>query len=47
MKFSRLLAYGVAGIIAGLLVENTALVYKGKAKDGARKLKKKVGKTLS
>lgn len=46
MKMARLLAYGAAGIIAGLLLENSALVFKAKAKDGAGKLKKKVGKMV-
>jgi hypothetical protein len=47
MKTSRILAYGIAGIIAGLLIENKALIYKGKAKDGARKLQKDIKKKLS
>mgnify|MGYP004718101143 CR=1 FL=1 len=46
MKTARLLAYGAAGIIAGLLLENKAIVLKGKAKAGAGKLKKKVSKLV-
>ena len=41
MKLSRLIAYGAAGIIAGLLIENKALVFKQDARAVARKAKKK------
>ena len=47
MKLSRLLAYGAAGIIAGLLIENKALLTKQFAEAKARKLKKKTGEILS
>jgi len=41
MKIPRLLAYATAGIIAGLLIENKALVAKQCAAAKARLLKKK------
>ncbi|MCW3123074.1 MAG: hypothetical protein JWQ38_2566 [Flavipsychrobacter sp.] len=44
MKLSRLFAYGAAGIIAGLLIENKALIVKQCAEAKARLLKKKVQK---
>lgn len=47
MKLSRLLAYGIAGIVAGLLIENKGLIYKANMKDGARKLEKKLKKKLA
>ena len=46
MKASRLLAYGVIGIIGGLLVENCALVLKQDAKDKVNSVKKKMRKTV-
>ena len=46
MKFSRLLAYGAAGIIVGLLIENKALILKQAAAGKARLLKKKAGDLL-
>jgi hypothetical protein len=46
MKMSRLLAYGAAGIIAGLLIENKALIIKQCAEAKARMLKKKAGKII-
>ncbi len=47
MKLSRLLAYGIAGIVAGLLIENKGLIYKAKIKDGTRKLEKSLKKKLA
>lgn len=47
MKMGRLLAYGVAGIISGLLLENKALIFKQKAKTKAGKIKKQASKALS
>lgn len=47
MKTSRLLAYGVLGVIAGLLIENKALILKGRAKDTGRKLQKDLKKKLA
>jgi len=44
MKTSRLLAYAAAGIIAGLLVENRALILRRDVEKGTNKLKKKAGK---
>ena len=41
MKLSRLLAYGAAGIIAGLLIENKSMNIKEKVACKARQLKKK------
>jgi hypothetical protein len=46
MKISRLLAYGAAGIIAGLLIENKALIAKQYAGAKARMLKKKANKLV-
>ena len=46
MKISRLLAYGAVGIIAGLLIENKALIVKQYAGAKSRMLKKKAGKVL-
>jgi len=46
MKLSRLLAYGAAGIIAGLLIENKALIFKQNAGSTARKAKKKATKIM-
>lgn len=43
MKLSRLIWYGVAGVVAGLLFENKSLRIKSKASDKGRQLKKKVG----
>ena len=42
MKASRLLAYGAMGIIAGLLVENRALLTREQVKEKGRKLKDKI-----
>ena len=47
MKASRLLVYGVAGIIGGLLLENSALIFKQNAKDKVNKLKKKIHKAVA
>jgi len=54
MKLSRLIAYAAAGIIGGLLIENSALIVKQKAsnkmqdaKDSARKAKRKFKKELA
>lgn len=44
MKTSRLFAYAAAGVIAGLLFENKALVFKQKTKDEGRKIKDKARK---
>lgn len=41
MKMTRLLTYAVAGVIAGLLLENTILKVKSDAGTQGRKLKKK------
>ena len=41
MKISRLLAYGAAGIIAGLLIENRSINLKDEIACKARQLKKK------
>jgi len=46
MKLSKLLAYGAAGIIAGLLIENKALIFKQNAGSAARKAKKKATKIM-
>jgi len=46
MKITRLLAYGAAGIITGLLIENKALIIKQCAEAKARMLKKKAGKII-
>jgi len=46
MKLTRLLAYGAAGIIAGLLIENKALIVKQYAGAKTRKLKKKAEKIV-
>ena len=46
MKISKLLAYAATGIIAGLLIENKALIIKQCADAKARMLKKKAGKVL-
>ena len=42
MKISRLLTYATAGIIAGLLIENQALIINKYAGMKARRLEKKV-----
>lgn len=54
MKLSRLLAYAAAGIIGGLLIENSALILKQRAgdkmhdvKNSARKTKRKFKKALA
>jgi hypothetical protein len=41
MKTSRLLVYGAAGIIAGLLIENRVLILKGRLRTLQKKLNKK------
>lgn len=46
MKISRLMAYGVAGIISGLLLENTLLQARQKARNRVKKLDKKIKKSL-
>jgi len=46
MKTARLLAYGIGGIIAGLLVENGALRLRQKGGQKFRSLKKKGSKKL-
>ena len=46
MKASRLLAYGIAGIIGGLLIENSALIFRRNAENKVRKLKKKIHKAV-
>lgn len=46
MKTSRLLMYGVAGMITGLLIENKALLFKQEARDTKDKVKKKLGKMI-
>lgn len=47
MKTSKILWYGIAGIIAGLLIENKALIYEMKGKAMARQVKKKLQQKLS
>ena len=44
MKTSRLLVYGIVGIITGLLLENKFLVVKQDAREAKDKVKKKLGK---
>lgn len=46
MKATRLLAYGIGGIIAGLLLENTGLRLRQKGGKKMRQLKKKVEKKM-
>lgn len=46
MKLSRLLTYGLCGMIAGLLIENTAMAVKQKVKDKGHTLKKKSAKVF-
>ena len=46
MKIPKLIAYGIAGIIAGLLIENKALIIKQCAAAKARKLKKNAEKLM-
>ena len=46
MKITKLFAYAAIGIIAGLLIENKALIIKQCAESKARMLKKKAGKIL-
>ena len=43
MKTSRILTYAIVGVIAGLLIENKALVFKQNVNKTTRKLKKKLG----
>jgi hypothetical protein len=47
MKASRLILYAAAGMIAGLLIENKALIVKAYAKKKADKAKRKVSEVLS
>jgi hypothetical protein len=47
MKASRLLAYGIGGIIAGLLLENSGLRLRQQAGQKVRSLKKKAAGKLS
>lgn len=42
MKTSRLLVYGLLGIVGGLLIENRALIFKHDARKTAGKIKKKL-----
>ena len=44
MKLSRLCTYATAGIIVGLIAENTIMKYKDKAECKAGELKKKAEK---
>ena len=46
MKASRLIAYGIGGVIAGLLFENGALRLKAKGGAKIRSAKKQAGKKL-
>jgi hypothetical protein len=46
MKLSRLITYATAGIIVGLLLENTFLEVKSDTEAKARKLKKKADELL-
>jgi hypothetical protein len=46
MKISRLFAYAAAGVIAGLLIENKALIARQYAGAKTHMLKKKAGKVL-
>ncbi len=46
MKLTRLVAYAATGIIAGLLIENKALIVKQCAEAKARMFKKKVQKNF-
>lgn len=46
MKISRLIWYGVAGVVTGLLVENKSLRTKDKVASKGRKLKSKVNKIV-
>jgi hypothetical protein len=46
MKIARLIAYGAAGIITGLLLENKALYLKQYTEAKARSVKKKAEKWL-
>jgi len=46
MKLSRLLTYGLCGVIVGLLLENKTLVTKEKVKDTGRSLKKKAANMI-
>ena len=42
MKLTRLIAYGIAGIVAGLLIENAGLRVKQKTGKKARAMKKSI-----
>jgi len=44
MKLARLITYGAAGIIAGLLIENRAIIAKQCLEAKGRMLKKKAKK---
>lgn len=46
MKLSRLLAYGIAGVVSGLILENTYLQTKEKARNRIKKIDKKLKKGL-
>lgn len=46
MKTSRLLAYGIAGVITGLIVENGALRLKAKGGRKLREAKNETGKAI-
>ena len=47
MKVSRLITYGIAGIIVGLLLENQAIVLKQRAKDATGRAKKELARKVS
>ncbi len=46
MKTSRLLLYGAAGIIAGLLLENRAMLTRQRVHDKRKQLKNKIDHEL-
>jgi hypothetical protein len=46
MKLSRIIKYGIAGIITGLIIENQMLVTRQKAIARAHKLKRKTQKLV-
>jgi hypothetical protein len=46
MKLSRIIKYGIAGIITGLIIENQFLVVRQRAIAKARKLQKKTQKLV-
>jgi len=47
MKTSRLLLYGIAGILSGLLIENSVLRLRRKAAQKVRKLKSDTAKDIA